>query len=301
MQFWRAKSPTLRSERIDNKKSDIYHDDQLGLAAIEAESEDRDWSSKLSPDEAKLAARYVPNVLNGFPVWIGNLIATHPLDVESILSSELIAELNEQSAAIFFSPLLQNVHYANKEVAAVFIPRLVAWLTENASRMHNGEEISAAVDRLQKVGDVLSRHGDAKVHEQLKVIALQQLERKADPAFTRAWIPLLMQVDPATGTTWLEKVLRDVEPSQNGAGVDWIAHLFYDPHSTKIINLYNSKFTPALLLKLVRLAYRFVRLADDIQHEGVYTPDKREHAQEARNALLSALLATNSNSQYKVL
>ena len=51
-------------------------------------------------------------------------------------------------------------------------------------------------------------------------------------------------------------------------------------------------FTPELLLRLVRLAYQHVRVEDNAQHEGSYTPDTRDEAEQARNAVLSALLDT---------
>src|SRR5882724_2148359 len=55
--LWRKLTPTLRSERSADKKNTIQVRWQLGLAAIYAEAE----------DEARLAARYVPIQLNGFP------------------------------------------------------------------------------------------------------------------------------------------------------------------------------------------------------------------------------------------
>jgi hypothetical protein len=42
--------------------------------------------------------------------------------------------------------------------------------------------------------------------------------------------------------------------------------------------------------KLLQIAYANVRPEDDAVHEGSYTPDARDHAEEARNTILSALI-----------
>ena len=56
-----------------------------------------------------------------------------------------------------------------------------------------------------------------------------------------------------------------------------------------------ANFLPALLLRLVRLAYRHIRLADDAEHEGSYSPDTRDNAERGRGAILNALLATTGS------
>lgn len=49
-------------------------------------------------------------------------------------------------------------------------------------------------------------------------------------------------------------------------------------------------FTPAVQLRLAKLAYRHVRPSDDVRHEGTYTPDTRDNAENARDNLLGAVL-----------
>lgn len=56
-----------------------------------------------------------------------------------------------------------------------------------------------------------------------------------------------------------------------------------------------------VLGQLVRYTYAFVRLEDDQVHEGVYTPNTRDHAQEARHFLLSMLLTTPGPDTRRVL
>ena len=66
--------------------------------------------------------------------------------------------------------------------------------------------------------------------------------------------------------------------------------LFEQDRRGGAVNLQHPSFTPELLLQLARLAYRHIRPADDVPHEGSYSPDDRDHAERARGALLSAIL-----------
>jgi hypothetical protein len=92
---WRKDKPTLRSERAAEEKNRFLVKWQLGLAAIYAEAEDPQWATKLTADEAQLAARYAPIELNGFPAWLDALVAAHPKAVDAILGEELTRSLRE--------------------------------------------------------------------------------------------------------------------------------------------------------------------------------------------------------------
>jgi hypothetical protein len=99
-----------------------------------------------------------------------------------------------------------------------------------------------------------------------------------------------MQLNPQAGVDILETGLKSARPS-NAQGARWFATLFgRDRRET--IDLRRPEFSPKLLLRLVRLAYKHVRRADDARHEGTYTPNERDHAERGREAVLSALLAT---------
>jgi hypothetical protein len=48
-------------------------------------------------------------------------------------------------------------------------------------------------------------------------------------------------------------------------------------------------------------AYRYVRPEDDEEHEGPYSPNTRDHAETARNFLLSALLDTSGREAHRLI
>lgn len=57
-------------------------------------------------------------------------------------------------------------------------------------------------------------------------------------------------------------------------------------------------FSPALLLRLVRLAFQHVRLSDDVHHQGSYSPGPRDYAERGRDALQNALLAATGTDAW---
>src|SRR4051794_29764724 len=103
------------------------------------------------------------------------------------------------------------------------------------------------------------------------------------------WLSTLMRLDPDRATTCLENALEHETISQVGAGVKWFSDVFGDRHSGHILDPGQPGFSPAMLLRLVRLA----RPEDDVQHESSYSRDIRDYAERGRDALVSALLAKN--------
>lgn len=94
---------------------------------------------------------------------------------------------------------------------------------------------------------------------------------------------------PESGVSAFEKVIAPLPIETNGEAVAWFSK-FFGHRRTVAINLSDDAFTSNLILRLLRLAYTHVRVVDDIQHEGVYTPTTRDDAMHARNNILNALL-----------
>lgn len=289
MAEWRKVRPTLRSERSEDEKNSYFEHWLFGLAGVAAEAEDPQWAHKLSAADAETAARYVPMELNGLPSWFESLVVAHPQVVDAVLGAELTAELNELISHAHVG-LLQDLGHATETGIAPFLPRLCAWFDAHCQEqeVRDGEDQGLADERLQRVVEILLRHGD--VDENIERIASQQVSQGRDAPRAWIWMPILMRLNPSIGVDVLERALHGSEPAQRGPGVEWIGALFNERHGGTQIDLSRPSFEPALLLRLVRLAYRHVCPSDDVKHEGAYRPGLREHAESGRNALLSALL-----------
>jgi len=300
MAIWRKDKPTLRSERPKGEQDTYQVRWQFGLAGIAAEAEDQNWARALSTQGAELATRYVPIEVNGFPFWLEHLVASHPDAVDSILGQELSKELDEIATPLLYSRLVQDISHASAQVATVFLPRLETWLNTNASRIRKGEDQGQVVKRFREVTGILLAYGDLEMRNRIHAMAMRNLRGKCSQFRREVWLPVLMRLDPATATVCLVKAMDGKRIAKLGPGAKWIGLLFGDRRGEMQINLHAPEFTPPLLLNLVRIAYQHVRPDDDTIHERVYTPDARDHAQDARNALLNALLNTKGPEGWAV-
>jgi len=290
MRAWRKDCPTLRSERSEEQKNTFLVRWQFGLAGIAAEAETRNWARELSADEASLAARYAPIQLNGFPAWLEDLVSAHPHVVDVVLGGELSHELQEAIVAHLPSMSLQNISHSATSVIELFLPRLEASLDhfDIAGGGNGGQR--AVADRLAQIVGLLLKHGKAKFSERLSSKAVTWLEAHNPGPVAQVWASTLMRLDPTAGVARLESILADASTARSDGAEEWFATLFGDRHSSPLVDPRSNGFTPPLLLRLLRLAYQHVRPSDDIQHEGSYTPDTRDHAERGRNAILSAFV-----------
>jgi len=287
MKQWREDRPTLSSERPDDERNTYLVRWQLGLAAIYAEAEDPSWATKLSSEEAQLAARFAPVELNGLPHWLEALVLAHPDAVEATLGNELSAELETTASANWHSMLLQSIGHSPPAVAGAFLPRLRAWLDANGDRAGHNEDSNGAANRLQRVVEILMTHADDPTRQHLRDTAEQRLKEDIPGSVAYVWLPVLMRLDASAGIDALERRLADIVPAARSEGINLIATLFGD--RSDAIYLGAPSFTPAALLRLLRLSYQHVRRADDVEHDGVYTPDVRDNAERGRNEIVAAL------------
>ena len=287
MKVWREDWPTLWSERPRGERNTYLTRWQLGLAGIYAEAEDGDWAKRISQTEARLAARYSPIELNGLPQWMGELASEHPDAVEQTLGDELSWELAQEPEVHCYLFLLQSIRNAPTVVAELFLPRLKAWLDLGGDLSCNAENPIGMAERIRRIAGILTEHGDQGERCSLLDLARQRLTRDLPSEMRYVWLSVLMHLDPVSGVGVLEAQLSEIEPEERGEGVTWFACLFGDRSDS--VNLSDPQFTPQLLLRLMRLAYRHVRLNDDAHHEGSYSPDTRDDAERARNYIVTAL------------
>ena len=285
--IWREDNPTLPSERPEGERRTYLRRWQFGLAGLYAEAEDPSWATKLTEDEAKLAARYAPIELNGLPLWMEGLVDAHPGAVDAILGNELNWELKREPHTHGHSLLLQYINYASEPVAKLFLPRLREWLDADGDGIDNASDLAGAAERLRQVMGVMLKHGDEDTHTRMLAVARERLQENLPKELVFVWLPTLMRIDPDLGVAALEDRIRTVEPGALSKAVEWFSVLFGDHHDA--INLKSPAFSPQLLLRLLRLAYYHVRSIDDVEHEGTYSPDTRDHAERARNEIVNAL------------
>lgn len=290
MKYWRAYVPTIRSERPEGEKGTYLIRWQVGLAGVYAEAEDPEWASKLSDDEAQIAARYAPIQLNGFPSWINGLVQAFPDAVDTIIGTELSDELSAPLEPNNHLMTLQNVSHASDTTVKLFLPRIMEWFREKAGNFSPNESARAAATRLSQVIEFLLKHGDASVRNEICVRAEQEIAAGPHRDLLGIWLPVLLSLNPVKGVPAFEAIISPLPVEREGEAVAWFSALF-GRHGRSNVDLRSRGFTPELILRLLRLSYMHVQIVDDTRHEGIFSPDTRDDAESARGNILEALLS----------
>lgn len=297
MNQWRKDHPTLTSERPENEKNTYLMRWQVGIAGIYAEAEDPQWAIKLSDKEAQLAARYSTIELNSLPLWMEALVRGHPVAAETTLGQELDYELAREAGLQWHSMLLQNISHAPNSVIAVFLPRLRAWLDAKGDCVVSHENEKGAAQRISQVVNFLRRHGDAETRMHLCRVAKVRLGESIPESFVHVWLPTLLRLHAGDGIDVLERQVETIRPEARSKAVVWFGLFCGMNHDG--IKLTDPQFTPALLLKLLRLVYRHVRPGDDAKHDSSpYSPDERDNAESARSNIVNALLQSKGEDAW---
>jgi hypothetical protein len=287
MVLWRKERPSLRGERLDEKKNITPYSWLMGLAGIYAEAEDPNWASTLSHDEALIASRYALIELNRLPAWLDDLVIVHPDALTATIGVELASELSESTVTHFH--ILQSLRSASQAIIQLFIPQLAQWLAAQPP-LEDGEDKYLVETRLSMVLNLLIAYGEDSQISLIEQQAKVRLEQGLNSAFASLWLPILLRQSPESGVRILIVGLEGRENDADAPGVRWIAALFGDRHQARLFDLTEPNFAPELLLELLRLAYRHVKIDEDISHDSVYSPNQRDHAQSGRNYLLDAVL-----------
>ena len=289
MEVWRQVKPTWISDIPEGERNNILAHRQFKLAAIYAEAEDSGWASKISDEEARLAAGIALTKLGDLPNWMETLTVAHPKAVEQMLGNKQSRELNQAPEAQgYSSAFLSKIGNAPENVARLMLPRLEAWLDEVGDWTCYADNAGGMAERVRQVANIILRHGDNAVIAKLQDTALRCLGQQLPCELCQVWISTLMHIDPPVGVDVLEDLSKEIEPTEKSDVVVWFANLFRDCWNK--VDLDDERFTPPLLLRLLRLAYRHVRIQDDARHQGSYSPDTRDFAEQARSSIYYALL-----------
>jgi hypothetical protein len=296
MRSWRNDCPTLPSERPKDQKDTYLVRWRLGLAALYAEAEDPKWSDRITYEEACLAARYANMELNSLPSWMNSLVKSHPSAVEQTLGNELIFELNDSNREHFHSMLLQNIGHSSEAVRTLFIPRLWRWHEEKSTLIYPGDNSKGEFNQVAQVTDFLALYGSEDVINYLTYIAIMHINTGVSLPLAKIWLSILLKFDSEAGVQALEQILGMINPAAKSEAVEVIGWLFGERGGGAAVSTNN--FSPQQLLKLIRLAYTHVRTTDDAHHSGAYSPDCRDHAEQARSHLVNSLLSAKGESAW---
>ena len=288
--FWRPYMPGLRSEGADTGSTPYALIFAMAGISIEI-AETGNFFDKLSDKEVRHALRYLTWELNGFPLWFEPLYRAHPEAGLEAVSKELIWELDHSKAEQPTHHILHDILYHAPWLHADVAPLILQWLRDIG--MHNA-------DNLRYCLNILSSSGVAPV--ELGKLAKDKLAGGVDVEQRPRWYALWVDNAPDDAVPALEKELESLGQEDGSKFAQlFVVSLLGDRHGTG--NRTGAFKTPAYLKRLYVLMHCFIRASDDINRAngGVYSPELRDNAQDARNQLFNLLSSQPGAETYAAI
>jgi|688.fasta_scaffold19195_3 hypothetical protein len=285
---WRVYTPGLRSEGTDT--SQVPAAQIFGLAGLEIESmENENFPRNLTTAERQHALRYLVHELNGFPDWFESMFSAFPDETLQFIWQELEWELAHSMADQSVHYILHDLIYYAPWLHAALAAPMFDWLFAN--NLPNLDSVRYGLHILI-TGGISEKN--------LAELAKQKIETNS--AYAANWHALWVDVDPEKSIPALEHHLVSL-PFQEA--VDF-AQIF-------VVNLVGERrgsgpskglYRTAKYLKaLYVLMHKYIRAKDDINRAdgGVYSPELRDDAQDARNHLFGLLKDIPGKESYDAM
>jgi hypothetical protein len=288
--FWRTHKPTLTSSRPADERNLGSKLDSMGIAGVSLDAKaDPRWAHELTSEEAKVAAQLATLELNGFPHWLSQLIEVWPEEVSEIFVHESMDHLAVTSDKHGF---LDKVAYSDAQVAALVAPKLLKYVADHPEL--GGEA-------LKKTFNVIGRSmPKITVRPEMTEIALTRFVSAISAEDAALYLGFAMRTNPEASIEALTSKLDELDPADQKILAEYVLPAVFGDRWLRAGM--NPKLLPfPVLERLVRIAFRTIRPEDDIEHEGVYSPGPRDHAEGARSSLFKQLYETPGRETLEAL
>lgn len=288
--FWRTNTPELLSTGATPNSTP--NTTVFGLTGLLIESrETPNWAEQLTPQDAELAARYAMHELNGFPPWLPRLFAAHPEAVSKVVMGEIDFEL--RTALVINSPS----HYVLSDVCSVG-----SWMWHRLSP-ELLKRLSAPASSAAHLRDVLTILAGSEVDgADIAALACKHAANSADE-LSAAWFAAWIGADPNQALPALAAHLAALpdRTRQVGVAMHCLIALTGGRRGRRVAR--EGYRTVAHLTTLYLLMHQYIVEGEDLKRagQGVYSPNLRDDAQEARDELLAPLRDSPGQEAYFAL
>lgn len=278
--FWRRYDPLPRSEGGAANSTPAAHVFGLAGLAIEAR-EGEEWAGRLSPDEAVRAARYAVGELNGFPTWLPQLFVAHPEPVLRVLMGEIEHQVRVEKPDEPYHYVLDDVSWSGTWCWDALGPLVVSLL---------GEVDPCRADSLKKL--LIIVHGSTVSDGAIADLATRGITRSASMECRAVWFAALTGVAPERGIPQLREHLAGLnDPADRTRFAMHVVTHLVGGRIGGGVRPRGNFISPGHLADLYALMHEHIRRQEDIDRVGggVYSPELRDDAQDARDGLLRLL------------
>ncbi len=289
---WRHYSPPLGSE--GGKSNNVPWSLIFGMAGLEIEANEiTEFPTNLTPDEACLALRYITWQLNGFPSWFERMYQAFPALVEDAVIKELLWELTYTRSAEPMHYILHDLVYFAPWLHNRIAPAILEWVEVNPTNIQPSRSYCL---------HILVNGGIDAVR--LAELANHQIAQATDLNTIAWWYALRIDCNPESGIPELERWLAELDDDAAiTAAQVFVTKLMYVGRLAENGPKFDYYRTVEHLKSLYVLTHRYIRAEDDINRAGggVYSPNLRDDAQDARTGLFKLLTEISGKAAYTAI
>lgn len=292
--FWRANEPT-QLHVFEPVNQTPWHD-TIALAGIALEVHEGLGIVDLPQELLRKAIGYSVWKLNGFPEWLTGSVERCPKLMSDVLNPIVRRDFAESMKRTTTDEtghgrIIGKVAYAAQSIRATCARTVFECLA-------NGEDYSLGT--LRHAIKIVS--GTADLEEELLYLARQRCEAQHHDASRFAlWWCTWVELEPRDAVQYLAKVASMSEHAD--VLIETVCATVWGRHEERK----NPKATRRLredataLAGLIPVVYGHVRAGDDVEHEGGYSPGRRDDAQDFRNSLLNWLAGCSGSEAIQAL
>ena len=266
----------------------------LAFSGVGVEAaEDLDWALHLTNKEAALAARHGCRAEQNYPKWLDALIISWPKSVLPVVKEQIDREWNSRSGVwmTFLHRYGAPACTIQQPIQRLILSAILKWEASGDAVLRTTLKVIRnlrldALERAQLYSTAKARHA---VHVRAK---------RAD--FAVSYLALMLMLDPDAAFATLRKWLNAAPKATRQTRAETTLGVLFDRHDP-LISVALTTASTTTLEALLRLAYSHIHPKDDAVHDGSYTPDSRDHAESARNSILSALLDRPGADAYQAM
>lgn len=288
--FWRHYKPELLSDGT-NLHSVPY---MLVFAIIGLEIESREvqgFPKYLSEVDAHTALRYVPRELNGIPDWFESVYRAHKDISLKFICEEILSELECCGKEGHLHYVLYSLSGQSTWIHSDLVKPLQEWLV--------GHDVKNLEYLKMCMGILINGGVSSRWIADFSKRNIHSTDSENLPYWYATWVDAEAETGIPAVVSWLDTLdsNKATEASQT-----FIVCLLSEIRPM-VRTCFNSFKTAEHLKTLYVLTHKHIRIADDIDRSGggVYSPSRRDNAQDAREQLVNILSGMPGKQAYYAL
>ena len=290
--LWRQVTPALPSE--GNRSRSTIRAIRFAFIGLKIEAHEVEaFPAYLTESEVRHALRYMTWELNGLPTWCELLYRNYPTLFIDAIVPELYFELKNTKPDKLLHHILHDLVYYAPWLHEPLAPAIFTWLEQYD--VENGKVLEQCL-RIMMSGD--------RDNEKFSALARSKIARGSRGYHLAIWYALWIDADATCGIpaakAWLSSMSVENACFEAQCLITSLIRTLRSP----VRRLDQSDFrAPHHLKALYILMHQHIRAEDDIERadKGIYTPELRDRAQDARNALFEQLLKIPGKATYTAL